>query len=67
MNTATDHRHPAGNAQKTKIVISIATGMEKIYAALGSLNSGVIKIFISDEHTAKGILQLYYSLQGKNK
>ncbi len=58
---------PLEMLKKTKKVISIATGMEKIYAALGALNSGVIKIFISDEHTAKGILQLYYSLQGKNK
>lgn len=57
---------PLEMMKKTKKVISMTTGMEKTYTALGALNTKIIDIFISDEHTAKGILQLYYSLLGKN-
>lgn len=49
---------PIDALRKTKTVIGITSGTEKVNSILGALRTGIIDIFVTDEQTAKGIIKV---------
>jgi DNA-binding transcriptional regulator LsrR (DeoR family) len=48
---------PVDDLRKSKKVIAIASGTEKVNSILGALRTDTIDIFVTDEQTAKGVIK----------
>ena len=48
---------PIENLKKSKTIICVASGIEKVNSILGALRTNIVDIFITDEHTAKYVLK----------
>ncbi len=49
---------PLEDLQKTKNILAIAAGMDKVQPILGALRAGIVSQLITDEQTAKAVLGL---------
>jgi len=49
---------PLEDLQKTKNILAVAAGMDKVQPILGALRTGIVSQLITDEQTAKAVLAL---------
>ena len=48
-----------GNLRRVENVVCIAAGKHKILSIIGALRTNVINYFVTDENTARSVLELF--------